>query len=127
MTGQRTGSSGAFPESEVFFNGGKTGYPFSGAETHVATSADLLIVGTAEETEWKGFTEDGVLSTIVRWPDYDRAVTQDRVDGLTDTLASQLSPGNGLKRGTPCLNVPESRSPCLPRHPRIQWRGGVGR
>ena len=91
-TGQRTGSCGGFPGPEVFIENGKMGYPFFGTDTHVATSGDLLIVGTAEETEWRGFTPEGALSTIVRWPDRERTVTQERVDGLIDTLASQLFP-----------------------------------
>jgi len=90
--GVRTGSCGEFPGAELFIANGKMGFPFFGADTRVATSGDLLIVGTAEKTEWRGFTPDGVLTRIARWPDHERTVTQDRVDRLIDTLASQLFP-----------------------------------
>jgi len=113
--GQQTGSCGAFPGPEAYFEGGKAGYPFFGAETHVATWADLLIVGTAEETEWRGFTTEGVLSTIVRWPDHQRTVTQDRVDGLIDTLASQLFPEQRAQ-----VRDALSERPWSPRAPAYQ-------
>ncbi len=90
--GQKTGSCGGFSGAELYIDNGKMGFPFFGADTYVATSGDLLIVGTAEETEWRGFTQEGVLTKIARWPDHERTVTQDRVDRLIDTLASQLFP-----------------------------------
>jgi hypothetical protein len=88
--GWKAGSYGLFPGSEVFIGNGSMGSPFFSANTHVATSGDRLIVGTAEETEWRAYGADGGLSTIVRWPDQERVISQQRVDALIEAIASRL-------------------------------------
>lgn len=48
-------------------------YPF-GAGTYAATSADALVVGTADSPEVRFYAADGALAQIVRWEDADRTV-----------------------------------------------------
>ena len=86
----KLGSYGDFPGTEVFVDDASMGSPFFSSNTHVTTSGTNLVVGTAEETEVRIFGQDGGLSTIVRWPDRDRSITQERVDEVIEAMAASI-------------------------------------
>ncbi len=80
-------SYGRFPGLEVFAHiQGASGSPFFGAATDAATIGDDLVVGTEGSPELRTYGPDGALARIVRWPDHDRTVTQERVNDFLDTL-----------------------------------------
>lgn len=76
--GMRVGSFGTFPGAEVFV-GRMAGLVLFGANTFGAVVGEHLLVGTGEDPEVRLYGRDGHLKRIVRWPDRERGVTEERV------------------------------------------------
>ena len=77
--GDRVGSFGEFPGAEVFIDQ-VAGSILFGASSYAAVVGGELVVGTAEDPELRFYTDDEGLRRIVRWPDHDRRVTEERVE-----------------------------------------------
>ena len=72
--GRRLALLGSFPGEATFMSDATGTAPFPlGADAYGATVGDELIVGTAEEAEYRVYGPDGSLRRIVRWPEADRS------------------------------------------------------
>ena len=73
--GRLLATLGSFPGEATFMTDatGTAPYPL-GADTYATASGDGIIVGTAEEAEYRVYDLDGSLERIVRWPESDRTV-----------------------------------------------------
>jgi hypothetical protein len=78
-TGVRTGSFGGFPGAEVFISR-MAGLVLFGANTFGAVADEDLVVGTAKEPELRFYGRGGRLKRILRWPDHERRVTEERIE-----------------------------------------------
>src|SRR5690606_7382666 len=92
MEGEVATTYGEFPGLEACFGIGMMGRAPFGAALAVATSGTRLVVGTAEEPELLVFGPNGELSRIIRWPDTDRIVNQERMDEYLDFLLTESTP-----------------------------------
>lgn len=75
---------GTFPGLMVFVSEMGAGRLLFGARSYVAVSGSTLIVGTAEQPEFRAYSSAGDLVRIVRWPDHAREVTPERVAQFID-------------------------------------------
>lgn len=105
-TGEVLSSYGEFPGNEVFINSVGAGLVLFGKRTQYATVGDQLVVGIGENPEVSFFGPKGGLTRIVRWPDKDRAVTQDALDhffevGLASMPEEQQAAGRAMAEGIP--------------------------
>lgn len=87
--GARNGSFGDFPGAELFI-GRVAGMVLFGANSYAALVGDELVVGTATGPELTFHGNDAKLRRIVRWPDHDRRVTDQRVEEFIATAEAAL-------------------------------------
>lgn len=87
--GERTGSFGRFPGSENFITQ-FAGTVLFGANSYAAVVGDELVVGTADEPVLKFYSQDDGLRRVVRWPDHDRAVSEERFEQYLSTAEAAL-------------------------------------
>ncbi len=92
---------GDFPGLEAFVGSNMMGRAPFGAVLATATWKNDFIVGTGERPEVRTYLPDGTLSRIVRWPDADRTVTQERWDQFVDFMLSPATTRAGERHEGP--------------------------
>ena len=70
---------GPFPGTTQF-NGPEGIHNLLGPRVHFGIQGDRLIVGTADDEEFKVFDSEGHLVRIVRWPKEDRTLSRERIE-----------------------------------------------
>jgi hypothetical protein len=88
--GSEQASYGMVPGSEVFANRTAAGGVFFGPTTHATTSGNLLVVGTSEKAELRVYSPDGNLASLIRWPDRDRTLSQERINSFIEFALSTV-------------------------------------
>ena len=88
--GAKQADYGMFPGSEVFANRTAMGGVLFGPTTHAATKGNLLVVGTSEKTELRVYDPDGTLASLIRWPDSNRTLSEERVDSFMKIALSTV-------------------------------------
>jgi hypothetical protein len=104
--GIRKSTFGMFPGNEVFAIPGQMGSPLFGARTHAGTMGGDLVVGTAETTEVRVFAPTGTLRTIVRWPDRDRTIPEERVDSFIESAVATVPEVDRARTRQSLLDIP---------------------
>lgn len=87
--GVRTGSFGDFQGAEVFI-GRLAGMVLFGANTFAAVVNQDLVVGTAEAPELRFYGNDRRLRRVLRWPDHERRVTEERLAAYTAAAEASI-------------------------------------
>jgi hypothetical protein len=85
-TGEMLRAIGSFPGLESYQAEGRMGVLLFSARTNMALADDHLVVGTAETTEIRYLDRYGKVTRIVRWPDRDRAVSEEDITGFIEAV-----------------------------------------
>lgn len=99
-------SLGIFPGAEVFLSEAGAGVLMFGKVPLPATIGDRFVIATGEAPEIRHYNFGGELLRISRWPDFDRAVTPERLNetleiGLQNLPESQRAAARQMARRFP--------------------------
>lgn len=90
LDGNTLSSLGKHPGSELFIGDRIDGPVLFGATTYAATIEDEFFVGTADEPEIRTYSRFGKLTRILRWPDHDRVVSDERVEEYVEAVLADI-------------------------------------
>jgi len=108
LLGDSIQAYGPFPGREVFRTDLLMGSLPFGAQLFSGTRGDRLVIGTADVPEIREFRPDGSIARIIRWPDHEREVTDERAGQYVDHLAEREPPGERLQAREVLVDVPNS-------------------
>ena len=103
------GSFGDFPGAEVFVDQ-MAGMILFGANSYATVVGEELVVGTGKEPELRFYANDASLRRIVRWPDHDRRVTEERVEQYLVAAEAALPEAARPQARAMLARIPQSDS-----------------
>lgn len=119
FSGEVLAEMGPFPGNEVFVGGVGMGLVLFGARTFSGASRAGVVVGDSETSEVQVFQPDGTLRRIVRWPEEDRNIGQERIDQFFEVALRETPPAERAAARSMIDQIPVAKR--APAHAEILY------